>query len=402
MSLYPIGARARENYSEMKILMLNYEYPPLGGGAAYETYYLLKEFSKIENIKIDLITSSPTNENIEDRLNDLIHIYRLPVNKKRIHYWAEKEIISYSYRTYKYITNIRKQNKYDLIHAFFGIPCGAIAYLFRKEIPYIISLQGSDVPGFNERLSFQYIYLKPLIRLIWRNASAVIANSQGLKELALRTDKGSNIGVIYNGIDTDEFSTRERARYEDRAIIIITVARLIKRKGVDNLIQAVPDIVKNNQNVKIRIIGEGLEENRLKILARKLNVSRYLDFLGYVPHNELPNHYSSSDIFVLLSKNEGMSNSMLEAISSGLPIVCTDVGGVEELIKGNGIVVNPESPFQIAEALLELIENKDKRLEMGKISREIAEKNSWKSVAQKYLEAYQKVITVPKIFREIA
>ena len=78
----------------MNILMLNYEYPPLGGGASNATYYLLKEFSQIDdNITIDLITSSATNDFEEEKLNDSIHLYKLPVGKKSLHYWTHREII---------------------------------------------------------------------------------------------------------------------------------------------------------------------------------------------------------------------------------------------------------------------------------------------------------------------
>ena len=370
--------------------MLNYEYPPLGGGASNATYYLLKEFSQIDDITIDLITSSATNEFEEEKLNDSIHIYKLPLSKKSLHYWTQREIISYSRQAYKYIKKLKKQGRYDLIHAFFGIPCGAIAYRFRKEIPYIVSLRGSDVPGFNERFSFQYIFLKPIIKRVWKSAVAVIANSQGLKELALETDRNAKIGVIYNGVNVEDFSPRNERENGD--IIILSVARLIKRKGIDDLIRAVPAIVKAHKNIKLIIIGEGNIENELKALAQKLKVSKYIDFLGYVPPNEISNYYSSSDIFVLPSKNEGMSNTVLEAMASGLPIVTTDTGGTQELIDENGIIIPSEEPDAISKAVLNLINNDKLRENMGMKSRKIAESMSWKNVAQNYFEMHKEII----------
>ena len=372
----------------MNILMLNYEYPPLGGGASNATYYLLKEFSQIDdNITIDLITSSATNDFEKEKLTDRIHIYKLPVGKKSIHYWTQKEIISYSRQAYKHIKKLKKQTKYDLIHAFFGIPCGAIAYRFRKETPYIVSLRGSDVPGFNERFSFQYIFLKPIIRRVWKNAAAVIANSQGLKELALKTDRNAKIDVIYNGVNVEDFSPRNNRKNGD--ITILTVARLIKRKGVDDLIIAVPAIVKEHKNIKLRIIGEGNMENELKALAQQLKISKYIDFLGYVPHNEISNYYSTSDIFVLPSRNEGMSNTVLEAMASGLPVITTDTGGTRELIDSNGIIIPGEDSDAISNAVLNLINDHKLRENMGMKSRMIAESMSWKNVAEKYYKLYE-------------
>ena len=375
----------------MNILMLNYEYPPLGGGASNATYYLLKEFSQIDdNITINLITSSATNEFEEEKLNDKIHIYKLPVGKKGLHYWTQKEIISYSRQAYRYSKNLKKQTKYDLIHAFFGIPCGAIAYPFRKEIPYIVSLRGSDVPGFNERFSFQYIFLKPIIRRVWRNAAAVIANSQGLKELALKTDRNVKTDIIYNGVNVEDFSPRDNR--ENGEIVLLTVARLIKRKGIDDLIRAVPAIVKAHKNIKLRIIGEGNMENELKALAQKLEVAKYIEFLGYVPHDEIATYYSSSDIFVLPSKNEGMSNTVLEAMASGLPIITTDTGGTRELMDDNGIIIPSEEPDAIANAVLRVIKDPKIRENMGARSREIAESMSWKNVAEEYHKIYGEIV----------
>ena len=371
----------------MRILMLNYEYPPLGGGASNATYYLLNELSQFDDITIDLITSSATNEFEEEKISGSVHIYKLPVGKKNLHYWTQKEIISYSRQAYKHIKKMKEQTQYDLIHAFFGIPCGAIAYRFRKESPYIVSLRGSDVPGFNERFSFQYIFLKPLIRRVWRNAAAVIANSGGLKELALKTDRAAKIGVIYNGVNIKDFAQRDNRENEN--IVILTVARLIKRKGIDDLIRAVPAIVKGHQNIKVKIIGEGNMGAELKALAEKLKVSEYIEFLGYVPHNEISNYYSTSDVFVLPSRNEGMSNTVLEAMASGLPVITTDTGGTRELIDGNGIIVPSEDSDVISEAVLRLINDHKLRVSRGMKSRKIAENMSWKKVADAYYNFYK-------------
>ncbi len=373
----------------MNILMLNYEYPPLGGGAANATYYILKEFSLRDDIEVDLITSSPTNEFEEEKIGNNIKIYKLPVNKQKIHYWTTKEILTYSWEAYKLAKKLRQSRSYDLIYAFFGIPCGAIAYKFRKECPYVVSLRGSDVPGFNERFSLQYVFLKPVIKRIWRNASAVVANSEGLKNLALKTDKKADIDVIYNGINVEDFPQKD---YQNNgSLVILTVARLIKRKGIDDLIRAIPEIVKEDRNVKVRIIGEGDMEGELKELANELGVSDFVEFLGYVPHEEISQYYLSSDVFVLPSKNEGMSNTVLEAMASGLPIITTDTGGTKELIDDNGVVVPTKEFKEISKAIMRYIENPDFIKEHGSRSRVIAESMDWSNVAEEYIKLYNEV-----------
>jgi len=373
---------------KLKVLLLNNEFPPLGGGAGNATYYLLKEFSLREELEVDLITSSPTSSFAKEKIEPNITIHKLPVGKKNIHYWTEKEMLCYCWKTYGYLKNRSAPPRYDLIHAFFSIPSGLIAYLCKKQIPYLVSLRGSDVPGFNERFSFQYIFLKPIIRQVWKNASAVIANSQGLKELALRTASDLKIDIIPNGVNIADFTPRKGRK--NGKFTILTVARLIPRKGIDNLIKAVPLLVKEAPNIRLRIIGEGNKENELKRLAQELKVAKYIDFWGYVPHQEIANHYSASDIFVLPSRNEGMSNVILEAMASGLPIITTDTGGTKELIKGNGIIVPRDNSEAISNAVLNLIRDKTLRENLGIKGRKIAESMSWKNVAQNYFAVYKK------------
>jgi len=372
----------------MKILMLNYEFPPLGGGASNATKYLLKEFSLNPDIKVDLVTSAAAKEMQEEKFSENITIYKLPVNKRDIHYWTSREIILYTFKAIKLVKKLLNKNKYDICHAFFGIPCGFIAYIFRKRIPYIVSLRGSDVPGFNKRFSFQYVFLKPIIKIVWRNARCVIANSKGLKNLAIGTNPGQEIKIIHNGIDINEFKP---AGKNDDTIKILCVSRLIKRKGIEYLIKSVPLILNKTKCFKITIVGEGNMEHELKNLANRLNVSGYIKFKGYIKHDELPSIYLDSNIFVLPSLNEGMSNTVLEAMASGLPIITTDTGGTGELIKDNGIVTPMGDSEAIADSVIRLINDSKLRKYMGEKSREIAENMSWGKVAEDYSKIYDKV-----------
>jgi len=370
--------------------MLNYEYPPLGGGAANATYYILKEFSQKDGIEIDLVTSSATSKFEIERIGKNITIYKLPINKKEIHYWTQKEIFLYSLKALKYINKLNVTN-YDLIHAFFGIPCGAVAYLFRKKIPYIVSLRGSDVPGFNSRFSSQYVFLKPITKQVWKASGAIIANSKGLKELALKTDEKAEIDIIYNGISIEEFSAK--TDYHKEYFTALTVARLIERKGIDDLIRAIHLLVRDGvTNVNLKIIGKGNMEEQLKALSTELNVTEYINFLEYVPHEELSFHYLTSDVFVLPSKNEGMSNTVLEAMASGLPIITTDTGGTAELIDGNGIIVPINSPHSIKNAILRYNNSFEIKRKHGIRSKEIAEKLNWNEIMKEYFEIYKMML----------
>ena len=207
-----------------------------------------------------------------------------------------------------------------------------------------------------------------------------------MKKLALKTDKNAKIDIINNGVNIKEFSPKKDRK--KTGFTVLTVSRLIERKGIDYFIEAIPAIIKKHRDITVRIIGEGNRKKDLMNLAQKLKVFEFINFLGYVPHNEISNYYSSSDIFVLPSKNEGMSNTILEAMASGLPIITTDTGGTQELIDGNGIIIPREDTDAISNAVLKLINDRKMIEDMGNRSREITECMSWKHVAKKYLDLY--------------
>lgn len=381
----------------MKILFFNYEYPPLGGGAANATAYILKEYSKIPDLKVDLITSSVDPEYHLEKLGDNIFIHRIPIgkNKNNLHYQSQKELLVYAWKAYFFAKKLVQKNKYDSSHSFFTVPCGFISFLLKIKfkIPYIVSLRGSDVPGYSERFAFLYFFIKPLVSLIWKKSSAVISNSQGLKELALRTNSKQEIGVIPNGIDINQFIKPESykvIRFNDEKFKILCVTRITPRKGVRYLMEAFKKLSQESDNISLQIIGDGDEKNDLEKLAKELGIENRVEFTGLVPHEKLPPYFEQADVFVLPSLNEGMSNSMLEALASGLPLIATDTGGTRELIEEgkNGFVVKMKDAGDLADKIKLLMNDPDLRKQMGEASRKKAEMMSWEKVAKEYMKVY--------------
>ena len=373
----------------MRILMLNYEFPPIGGGGANANHYILKQFADDEDLSIDLVTSSKDGADRTDSFASNITLHRLNVRKKALHYWTQPEVLRWLWRARGYVKKSLDLSSYDVCHAIFGFPSGMIAYLIRKRLPYIISLRGSDVPGFNQRFSAQYVVLKPIFRRIWRKAAAVIANSEGLRDLALQTDDVP-IGVIPNGVDTEEFAPAEI--FASPGPRLICVSRLIERKGIDFLIRAMPAVIENHPQATLSIFGEGNIKEELEDLVRTLGLADSVTLPGRVAHDELPARYADADVFVLPSKNEGMSNTVLEAVASGLPVVGTTVGGNNVLVEEgqNGFLVEPERADVLADAILKIAADADGARAMGRRSREIAETMSWGSVAAAYSELYRR------------
>ena len=374
--------------------MLNYEFPPLGGGAGNANLHLLKEFAGHPQLEIDLVTSS-TNKFRQEQFAPNIKIHFLDIGKRdrNGHYQTAEELVRYTIQSYLFARRLLKEKNYDFIHAWFGIPSGAVARLLGQ--PCLIALRGTDVPFFNPRFRLlDYLLFRHLYRFIWSKAKIVTANSQNLKELAQLSRPRQKLQVVYNGVDTNQFRPRKK---DSQPFTVLSTSRLIKRKGIKHLIDGYFKFQQTVPNSRLILAGDGNLRSEFERWVRQLDISTKVVFKGAVPHEKMAPIYRQADVFVLPSLNEGMSNSLLEAMASGLPIITTNTGGTAELVdKTNGIVIRKESSEDITAALKTLCENKTLLNQMGSASRKKAEELSWTQMAEKYLELYERMLRKPK------
>ncbi len=382
-----------------RILFFNYEYPPLGGGAANATKYILDEYSRRDDVFVDLVTSSVVNRYVKQQVGENIIIHRLPIGKseENLNYQTREELLKYTWRAYKFAQKLIAQNNYDLTHSFFTVPCGAISWrLYKKyNLPYIVSLRGADVPGYSERFEMLYKFITPLIHRIWHDARFVVTNSRGLTELAQQSDEKQKFLQIYNGVDTSFYKVGTRT-LEDRKkeFRILLASRLSRRKGFNYAIDAFVELFDMYPHIRMQIAGgEGNAMEELKAQVKKYRLDGRVVFSGLYTKEESPKIYNSADVFVMPSLNEGMSNNLLEALASGLPVLMTPTGGAEELVRDgeNGYLIKMQDKNSIVEKLKILIENPELCDAFGHASRLIAETMSWKNVANEYAQLYKKV-----------
>lgn len=381
-----------------KVLFLNYEYPPLGGGAGNATSYILKEFSKMPDLNVDLVTSS-IGKYKEEKIGDNITIYYLPIgkNESNFHFQSQKDLLVYAWKAFWFSKKLIKGKNYDLTHSFFTVPCGALSWIFYKlnKIPYIVSLRGSDVPGYSDRFAIIYKIITPLVKIIWRNSDLIVANSSSFRSLALKVYAKREIKIITNGVAVDEFKPKdfEEKKKESKKFKILCGTRITPRKGFRFLVRAIKKLKDKNHDVILQIIGEGNEKIKLEELVKKLGIENEVEFIGVVKRNRIANYFSSARIFVSTSLNEGMSNAMLEALASGLPIVATDTGGTAEMVRDglNGFVIKMRNVQNTADKIEQIILNEEIERRMSKESRILAETLSWRNVAESYSNEYREI-----------
>lgn len=353
-----------ESKDKKRILMLNYEFPPLGGGASPVSYEIAKRLSETEGYSIDVVTMGFKGLPSYEEINPDLRIHRV---------WSfrRKKQISYPWEQLIYlITGLFKARKlfkkggYSKIYTHFIIPSGALAYVLKKlyKVEYVITAHGSDVIGYNPRFDKLYpVLIRPWKKII-DEAETITAPSQYLCDMIQKTYAKPNnkIKWIVNGINKDKFYPMEKEKY------ILTVCRMVFPKGVQDLITALQKI--DFDGWKLKVVGEGPYLETLQNLAVELKVQDKVDFLGWVDNKseQMKELYGKASIFCLPSHFENMSVTLMESMQSGCCTVAADVGGNKEVIGDAGVLFEAKNPESIAVALNGLLKDPNRISALGK------------------------------------
>lgn len=372
----------------MKILIISHEYPPIGGGGANACFFLARQFTQSGNA-VDILTAMYEGLPKTEKTESGVTIYRVNCKRKNKEKSSFAEMLSFLCNAWHQAEKMARENNYDKCLVFFGIPSGPIALHLKKKygLPYVVRFGGGDIPGAQKRFKYIYMIVSPILRKIWKEADALIANSEGLKKRAQRFESRYKISVIENGVD-DVFFCPSDIKKEDDILKILFVSRLIEGKGLQFVIPKLKDIndevvKKSSKNIKLLIVGDGPYRETLEKLTKENGVDCFVSFEGRKNKDEVRDYYRNADLFILPSLSEGMPNVVLEAMASGLPIVMTPCEGSKELIDGNGIISKPNG---FSEALIKMCTSDDKRKKMGQTSRKLVQESfRWEFIARKYL-----------------
>jgi glycosyltransferase involved in cell wall biosynthesis len=328
---------------------------------------------------------------------DGVEVQRIPVLRQRQEYCSTYEMGTFLLSGLWYSFIQAREFKPDVVHVFFGIPDGPIGWMLKRVygLPYLISLRGADVPSDEvKRFAKQYKILRPFVRWLWRDADALVAVSNGLREYAFETTPDVPINVISNAIELSVF-TPPRQRNHDGPVRLLFVGRFNAFKNVETLLEAVGHLKNMGvNNFELQLIGDGERRSSLERLAVEKELTRQVHFLGWVDREAIVDRYRQADLFVTATTWEGMPNTVLEGMACGLPVVATRASGLEELVREgvNGYLVDINDPAALAERLADLIDNPYERRRMGKESRKIAEQEfAWEYITEQYVEIYERI-----------
>jgi glycosyltransferase involved in cell wall biosynthesis len=367
-------------------LLINYEFPPLGGGAASATRNLGAALSRRGNRVVILTSAYKQHRGVSEE--DGMTVVRVPAWRTSIHRSGIIQMTAYILSSSLQAQTVAKKYNVERVLAFFSIPGGVVARWLqcRRSIPYAVSLRGGDVPGTEPGLRLFYKVLTSLRRNIIRHARYVTAPSVGLKQLSERADPVT-VQVIPNGVDCDYFKPGPQT--EHSSLTLLSVGRLHRQKNVQRMLEVLLAIRdQSGLPATARVIGDGPERKNLEKFARQHDLTGAVSFEGWLPRSQVAAAYRSATVLVQLSSYEGMSNTILEALASGLPVAASRIPENMELIEpdANGLLFGPqEKVSKIAQAIVRLYQSANLRTQMSLQARKrVIEKYTWDRVAEMY------------------
>lgn len=372
------------------VLLCSDYLPPSDGGVEVVVETLAKQLNE-RGIRVGIFTlespdiglrSHDEIEVFESKTIDLTHVLGVQSQLSPSALWEFRRVA--------------KQFAPTIIHAhnrffFTSLVASFWSQVWRNETPLVLSLHlGSveNIGGWKGRAAIGYE--NTVGRFVLRGCDRLIAVSEAVAAHG-KSLGGEDVRMIPNGVDPDEFVPRESQGTE---VTVLFVGRLVKNKGPHVFIRSCAELTSLEKPIEVRIVGTGPMRPSLEEEVQKLGIEGNVTFCGYV--ESVADELRNADVFCRPSFSEGMPLTLLEAMSSGLPAVVTPVAGVPEVVSDNttGYLVPTGEIEPLTDALAELIQDEEKRREMGKRSREvILEEYSWSVRTDRILSTYQETLS---------
>ncbi len=323
--------------------------------------------ASIANVKVAFISESNSIANyssINDSVASNYEIFNIDLNKSG----SSKYLYLFDlFKTFKKLNILIQRliasgNKPDIIHVHVAYPAGLFAlYLnWKFKIPYVITEHWSGYTPVDNRFNNFSSSIKWVIRKIYKKATAHSFISKFLKRELIKLNLSTEAAIVIpNVIELD--STRQLTNKSNPNYGLCICSLDDFSKNISGILEAVNILKHTISNIKIDIIGDGIDRAKLESIADDFSIlNKHVFFLGEIPNTEIPDQYSSHSFFILNSNFETYSIATAEAICNGLPVIVTRCGGPEEFVNDeNGVLVNLKDPFDLAKGITYVIQNRD-------------------------------------------
>src|SRR3972149_11639970 len=396
----------------VKVCFLSPEYLPLSGGTGAYVYYLSNELMK-RGTSACVVTGYDESRDV--KINEQHYVFFLKTPKAPI-----VKSFLFAASAFRKLNQMRGKFPVDIAHVNLPlVPSFAVPTGFGKTLISTVhstwkgeaeAIKGEPHSRLNSNEKFMVSFnwfLRIFEEKMLERSNKIIAVSHFTKRELLQyyKVKEDKIHVIHNGVDVNKFQpagdkrkAKEELGFGRDDIAILSVGRLYARKGLFTLIESMPAVVRKFRNAKFIISGKGQSDELKKLVrhAARLGVKDNIVFTGYFPDRKLPKLYQAADVFAFSTFYENLPFAVLEALSSGLPVVTPNVGGIPEMIESgrNGFLVQPFNSGELADRILYYLENPAAASEMGFLARKtILERFDWRLIVKKVLKVYEEALS---------
>lgn len=338
----------------MRVLFCNYEYPPLGGGGGVINAHLAEELANRHEVTV---LTSQAMDLFEREIVNGVEVLRVPVlGRSQAAAASMLSMMSYLPSGARRGRSLVKERSFDIINTHFVVPTGPLgAYLARQAgVPNVLTVHGGDLYDPSKKSSpHRHAVLRSVIRSLLKRADVVVGQSRNTIENVHRyylPDLACE--QIPLGIERPSGPHRGRAElgFGDDDRLLVTVGRLVARKGLPKLLETVAAM--SDDRIKLVVIGDGPLKGDLERQAADLGIGGQVRFTGFVDEQDKVDLLNAADLYVSTSQHEGFGLVFLEAMAAGLPVVCYDFGGQSDFLRdgetGSLIALNDELAFRAA------------------------------------------------------
>ncbi len=379
----------------MNILMVNYEWPPLGGGGGVAMETIVKELAKAHTVHV-LTSGSGALPSEETLADGSIRVFRCASFLRHSESVASiPSMLAFWPLGVQLGKKLLRRHRYDVINTWFAIPSGPPGVSIAKHgnIPHVLTIIGGDIYDPSKWYSpHRNPILKRTVRSVLHKADFHTAISCDIERRA-RDIYGFKrpIEVISLGITEPSFEPRSRQDLGLRPDVtyIISVGRIVRRKDYPRLLRALQKVERDD--VHLLILGDGPQRSDLETLSTELGIADRVCFRGFVPDEEKYQLLAAADVFVLASLHEGFGLVYLEAMHCGLPIIASRTGGQEDfLTEGEtGFLIPVEDEVALANALRRVLDEPELRATFAEKNRELVKSYYASAAAARYAKFFE-------------
>jgi phosphatidylinositol alpha-1,6-mannosyltransferase len=307
-------------------------------------------------------------------------------------------------RVYSQLQRIAHHNGIRTVHASNCLPDGFLAWMLSRRfgVPYVVFVHGEELNAVSKSRELAF-----MTRRVFRGAQLVVANSHNSARLVIQNWPAApeRVRVMHPGVDTNclrpalrDRSVRERLGWGNRPVIL-TVGRLQKRKGHEQVLRSLSEIRRHVPDVLYAIVGDGEERGRLQQLTSELSLQDCVKFHGEVLNDDLVAAFQQCDVFAMPNREvdgdfEGFGIVFLEAQACGKPVIAGDSGGAAEAMRAleTGLIVRQNYPEDLPRALIQLLTDEPLRRRMGAAGREWVVGNfDWRILVEQAVQLFSTV-----------